>query len=74
MTTQHDDPFAYLDNDPRNLLEELKLRRVEVETSITARVNTVRRAYAAGMSYRAIGDAVGLNHETVRQLCVRSDR
>ena len=45
---------------------------LEATASVAAARNSlvaaIRRARAAGMTYRAIGEATGLSHETIRRL------
>jgi hypothetical protein len=51
---------------------EAKLQRdaARVQAAIAVRDETIRQASAAGLSYRTIGELVGLSHDKVRRVVV----
>ena len=52
---------------------DLEQARRAMESARANLVRAMRRARAAGMTYRAIADRVGLAHETVRRM-IHDDR
>jgi len=49
--------------------EDLEAARIAVKDARAKLVKAVKRAYAEGMTYRAIGAIVGLSHESIRSIC-----
>lgn len=48
--------------------DELRAARAAMSNARQRMISAIKNARAAGMTYRAIGDILGVAHETVRRL------